>query len=99
MSILKIKFLNYSHKKKHEYSTKCIEKILSHRAHFDARVFNISNEIESVNNLYWRCGMDCVRNSISRASSCFINHKELQNKNSREKKKMLLEKGFDFFKN
>jgi tRNA(His) guanylyltransferase len=64
---------------------------------FDARVYNVPNQIEAVNTLLWR-ELDATRNSITMAAQYYYSHKELLNKSSSEKKEMLLKKGIDWNK-
>ena len=66
-------------------------------AFFDCRVWNVPNRLEATNALLWRY-LDCIKNSISMASYTLFNEKELSNKNSSEKIKMLLDKGIDWNK-
>lgn len=66
-------------------------------AFFDCRVWNVPNRTEAANNLLWRY-LDCIKNSISMASYNIFSEKELINKHSNEKIKMLLDKGIDWNK-
>jgi len=66
-------------------------------AFFDCRVWNVPNRLEATNALLWRY-LDCIKNSISMASYTIFDEKELNNKNSSEKIKMLLDKGIDWNK-
>ena len=66
-------------------------------AFFDCRVWNVPNRLEATNALLWRY-LDCIKNSISMASYIIFDEKELNNKNSSEKIKMLLDKGMDWNK-
>ena len=66
-------------------------------AFFDCRVWNVPNRLEAANVLLWRY-LDCIKNSISMASYIIFDEKELNNKNSSEKIKMLLDKGIDWNK-
>ena len=66
-------------------------------AFFDCRAWNVPNRDEAVNTLLWRYN-DCIKNSISMAIHGLYTQKELDNKNSEEKKKMLLDKGIDWEK-
>ena len=66
-------------------------------AFFDCRAWNVPNRDEAVNTLLWRY-LDCIKNSISMAAYNLYSHKELDNKNSKEKLKMLLDKGIDWNK-
>ena len=66
-------------------------------AFFDCRVWNVPNRLGATNALLWRY-LDCIKNSISMASYIIFDEKELNNKNSSEKIKMLLDKGIDWNK-
>ena len=55
-------------------------------AFFDCRAWNVPNRDEAVNTLLWRYN-DCIKNSISMAIHGLYTQKELDNKNSEEKKK------------
>ena len=66
-------------------------------AFFDCRAWNVPNRDEAANTLLWRY-KDCIKNSISMAAYSVYSEKELSNKNSEEKKKMLLDKGIDWNK-
>lgn len=61
---------------------------------FDSRCFNIPRE-DVTNCLLWR-QKDCYRNSISSVAQTLYTHKELQNKNSKDKLQMIADKGFDW---
>lgn len=64
-------------------------------ATFDCRVWNVPNRSEAINCLIWR-ELDATKNAISMAASCFYSHKQLLNKNSKEKLEMLQLKGEKF---
>ena len=66
-------------------------------AFFDCRAWNVPNRDEAANTLLWRY-LDCIKNSISMATYGLYSQKELDNKNSKEKIKMLLDKGIDWEK-
>ena len=65
-----------------------LAKAVSNGAIFDCRVFNVPKE-EVANNLYWR-QLDAMRNSIQMLGQANLRHKELQHKNCRQIKEMLL---------
>ncbi len=56
---------------------------------FDCRIFEVPNEIEAMNAMYWR-ELDCIKNSVSMAAHDNFSHKELHKKNSKDMKDMLL---------
>jgi tRNA(His) guanylyltransferase len=62
---------------------------------FDCRVFNVPNEEEAVNALYWR-ELDATKNSITMAASAYYSHKQLMNKNGKVKQEMLFQKGVNW---
>lgn len=81
-----------------QIDTDYIETLLRARdagALFDARVFNIPKE-EVTNCIYWR-QQDAVRNSIQAMGQAHFSQKQLQGKNTKEIKEMLLHKcGIDW---
>ena len=64
-------------------------------AYFDSRVIFLPSKEEVFNCLMWR-QRDCIRNSISGLAQANFSHRELDKKNSDEKKAMLLERGIDW---
>ena len=58
---------------------------------FDCRVWTVPTLEEGANTLLWR-EMDATKNSISMAAQEYYSHKELMNKNSKEKQEMLFQK-------
>lgn len=64
---------------------------------FDARLIQFPNECEVFNCFLFR-QQDCIRNSISGYAQSYFSAKNLLNKNSNEKIKMLNEQGLDFDK-
>ena len=64
-------------------------------AFFDSRVMFLPSKEEVFNCILWR-QRDCIRNSISGLAQAHFSSKELDKKNSDEKRKMLAEKGFDW---
>lgn len=63
-------------------------------AMFDARCFNVPKE-EVTNAFYWR-QIDAIRNSIQMLGQAYFSHTELDHKNQRMIKEMLLEKHIDW---
>lgn len=61
--------------------------------YFDSRAFNVP-ESDVINYFLWR-SKDNQRNVVERFASQHFSHKQLQNKNTKDKLKMLAEKGFD----
>jgi len=80
------------------YSQSTLDRMYSGRAYFDARVFNVSNEMEVYNYIYWRSIHDCQRNSISNLARQYFSSKQIHRKNTITQKKMLLDKGIDWNK-
>lgn len=64
---------------------------------FDCRIFNVPDMSELANCFLWREN-DAIKNSISSMALSFYSHKQLQNKNSKEKIAMMVELGYDFYK-
>lgn len=71
--------------------------------HFDCRVWQVPSLQAAVDVLIWRED-DATKNSISMLAASYYSHNQLQNKNSAEKRAMLMQKGInwnnqpDFFK-
>jgi len=80
------------------YSEGVLKRIWSQKAHFDARLFSVPNEIEVFNNILWRSTYDCARNSVSGLARKHYSTKQLHKKNTQEMKAMLLDKGVDYQK-
>lgn len=68
------------------------DKVCKRLPTFDARVFQLPNKVEAMNCFLWRV-QDATKNSVSMAASEFFSHKQLNGKDSNEKKQMLLSKG------
>lgn len=62
---------------------------------FDARVWQVPNEIEAANVFLWR-EWDATKNSITMAASSLYSHGELQGKNSSQKQEMLWQMGVNW---
>lgn len=62
---------------------------------FDCRAWQVPTLIEAANNILWR-EKDATKNSISMAAQSFYSHKELLNKNSKQKQEMLFAKGINW---
>lgn len=62
---------------------------------FDARLMQFPNDLEALNCFLFR-QRDCIRNAISGYAQTVFSAKEILNKNSDEKIKMLNEHGFNF---
>lgn len=62
------------------------------KAEFDSRCFNVPDRSEVFNCLVWR-QQDAIKNSITMLALSHFSHKDLQNKNGKEKITMLEEKG------
>ena len=64
-------------------------------AHFDSRIFQISNSIEVENYFIWR-QQDATRNSISSVAQSLYSHRELEKKSSEDKQEMIFKKGINW---
>jgi|ERR1700722_4298105 len=62
---------------------------------FDARVFNLPNQMECANAFLWR-EQDATKNAISMAARHYFSHKQLENKNGSEMQEMLFQLGVNF---
>jgi len=58
--------------------------------HFDCRVFNLPNQIEVYNYIFWRSAHDALRNSVHGVAMCHFSTKQLHKKSISEMKEMLL---------
>lgn len=78
---------------------KAVLKYLPHKAddlpQFDCRVFQVPSKNDVFSNVLWRW-LDARKNSVSMLASSVFTPKELLNKSTKERKKMLLEKGIDW---
>jgi tRNA(His) guanylyltransferase len=61
-------------------------------AFFDSRVWSVPSLEEAANVFVWR-QEDAIKNAVNMAASEFYSHKVLMNKNTKQKKKMLEDKG------
>lgn len=64
-------------------------------AHFDSRVFQISQKYEVENYFIWR-QKDATRNSISSVAQSLYSHKELNGKNGSQLQEMIFQKGINW---
>ena len=64
-------------------------------AHFDSRVWTIADPYEVENVFIWR-QMDARRNSVSMSAQSMFSHKELQGKNTKVMREMMLNAGVDW---
>lgn len=72
-------------------------KIKKMTAHFDARVFNLPDEGEVLNNIMWRSRFDCVRNSVSSLAHANFKYKEIHGLGTNKlKEKLLTEKSINW---
>ena len=62
---------------------------------FDCRAWQTPTLEEAVNNILWR-EKDATKNSISMSAQHYYSHKELLNKNSKQKQEMLFTKGINW---
>jgi len=62
---------------------------------FDCRVWQVPTLQEAVNVLIWR-EQDATKNSVTLAASSVYSHKQLMNKNGKQKQDMLMEKGINW---
>lgn len=64
-------------------------------AHFDARVFQISDKTEVENYFIWR-QQDCTRNSISSVAQSLYSAKQLHGKSTNVMQEMIFQKGINW---
>jgi tRNA(His) guanylyltransferase len=64
-------------------------------AHFDARVFQISDKTEVENYFIWR-QQDCTRNSISSVAQSMYSAKQLHGKSTDNMQEMIFQKGINW---
>ena len=62
----------------------CGRKLADPHMYFDARLSNLPDESEVLNNILWRSVHDCQRNSVHGLGSCHFSHKQLQGVNMRD---------------
>ncbi|MEL6181017.1 MAG: tRNA(His) guanylyltransferase Thg1 family protein [Myxococcota bacterium] len=62
---------------------------------FDARVWNVPNQVEAANTLLWR-EQDATKNSISMAARALYSHSALKGKNGRDMQEMMFGKGVNW---
>jgi len=62
---------------------------------FDCRVFQVPSRADVFNNILWRW-LDARKNSVSMLASSVFREKELLNKSTKDRKEMLLTKGYDW---
>lgn len=62
---------------------------------FDCRIYQVPNRDELANCFLWR-ELDATKNAISMAAQYYYSHKELHEKNGKEKQEMLFAKGVNF---
>lgn len=60
-------------------------------AHFDARVFNVDNDMDCLNNIKWRSNYDSVRNSRMNLSRKYYSAKQLHKLTARQSMEKLQE--------
>ena len=76
-------------------TTKLKEKIERQCPHFDCRVCQMS--LEDMTKMFLFRANDCLKNSVSMVAQANFSHKRLQNANTNDRKRMLLEeKGIDY---
>lgn len=62
---------------------------------FDARVFQLPNQMECANAFLWR-EWDATKNALSMACREYYSHQELEGRNGAEKNELLFQKGINF---
>lgn len=62
---------------------------------FDCRAFEVDSKEDAIDAIIWRQN-DCVKNAINNAARCVFSHHQVENKNGRQMKEMLLEKNINF---
>ena len=72
------------------------ERMISSRACFDCRIFQLPTNEEMFSYLYWRSQVDCKRNHIFELARIHYSKSELENKSTGERIKMLLAKGVNW---
>lgn len=73
------------------------ERVAKRLPTFDARVFQVPDEVEAMNAIYWRV-LDARKNAISMAARAHFSPKELHGKRGSQMIDMLHEKGVAFEK-
>ena len=68
-------------------------KMMSGRAYFDCRIFQLPDDVEMFSYMFWRSSVDCRRNHISELARRYYSKKELDGIGTNDRIKMLEEKG------
>src|SRR3990172_2480329 len=63
---------NHVHNKELAY-----EKMMSGKAYFDCRIFQLPNDAEMFSYMYWRSQVDCRRNHVSELTRRYYSKKKL----------------------
>ena len=80
-----------------EYSDNVQKKLKYPRSYFDARIFNVPNNTECFNNVFWRSTYDCTRNSVNSLAHVHYNQKIMQGISTKDlKEKLLKEKNINW---
>lgn len=69
------------------------ERMMSSKAYFDSRIFQVPDEPQMFSYMYWRSTVDCKRNHVSELSRRHFTKRELFKKSVHERIAMLEEKG------
>lgn len=69
--------------------------LMRKRPTFDARVFQLPNQVEASNVVLWR-EQDATKNAIGMAARSLYSQKELMRKNGNEMQEMMFQKGVNF---
>lgn len=71
------------------YPQNVLDRMTSHIAHFDARAFQLPDENQVMNYLYWRGNNDCIRNSVNKYARHFYSEKQLAGESTKSKLELL----------
>ncbi len=69
------------------------DRMVNSQAYFDARIFQLPNDVEMFSYMYWRSQVDCKKNHVFGLARKHFTKGELNKKSTNERIKMLEEKG------
>ncbi len=69
------------------------ERMVNSQSYFDARIFQLPNDIEMFSYMYWRSQVDCKKNHVFGLARKHFTKGELNKKSTNERVQMLAEKG------
>ena len=74
------------------------ERMMSSKAYFDCRIFQLPNDVEMFSYMFWRSQVDCKRNHVYELARRSYPKSELEGKSTGDRIKMLMDKGIEWDK-